>query len=392
MTMGEPSALPAAVGQVLAKGPKFALQPDLKAPELVSLVRTVADRVGEEEKPRCVSEGVDCLVRSHGKNGRTVNLTSVVDSLVDLNLSVLVSDKEGSFVVLPKGEFRDKARLALEKNFREVRGVCLKKVKEEAKILCDRLDLKSLGCLVNRSKGMNLDAFFTAKTHKAGWPFRVIVTERGSWQRAVTGFLQKQLSTLSICGPFAIRSSDAVISYLKDDNPKSCRVFSVDVEDLFYSIPQKELLVAVNDCIEATAEVKFRNSCGVTVEGFLELLSFYLKSMLVQWEKGVFVQRNGICIGSCVAPVLSDIFLGQLDVSLEGALGVEGVIKMFRYVDDYLIFVEINGRADVVAKVSSVFEKLGKGLKFTFETPPEGCLQFFLFVSPFVKQPCLLGF
>ncbi|KAG0419366.1 hypothetical protein HPB47_004160, partial [Ixodes persulcatus] len=194
MTMGEPSALPAAVGQVLAKGPKFALQPDLKAPELVSLVRTVADRVGEEEKPRCVSEGVDCLVRSHGKNGRTVNLTSVVDSLVDLNLSVLVSDKEGSFVVLPKGEFRDKARLALEKNFRE-------KVKEEAKVLCDRLDLKSLGSLVNRSKGMNLDAFFTAKTHKAGWPFRVIVTERGSWQRAVAGFLQKQLSTLSISTP-----------------------------------------------------------------------------------------------------------------------------------------------------------------------------------------------
>ncbi|KAG0423751.1 hypothetical protein HPB47_000477 [Ixodes persulcatus] len=54
--MGEPSALPAAVGQVLAKGPKFALQPDLKAPELVSLVRTVADRVGEEEKPRCVGQ------------------------------------------------------------------------------------------------------------------------------------------------------------------------------------------------------------------------------------------------------------------------------------------------------------------------------------------------
>lgn len=165
-------------------------------------------------------------------------------------------------------------------------------------------------------------------------------------------------------------------SYLKDDNPKSCLVFSVDGEDLFYSIPQKELLVAVNDCIEATGEVGFRNSSGVTEEGFLDLLSFYLKSMLVQWENGIFVQRNGICIGSCVAPVLSNIFLWKPDVSLEGTLGSEGVKKVFRYVDDYLIFVEANGRADVVDKVSSVFNELGKGLKFTFETPSDGCLQF----------------
>lgn len=63
----------------------------------------------------------------------------------------------------------------------------------------------------------------------------------------------------------------------------------MDVEHLFYSIPQNNLLVAVNNCIEATGEVKFRNSSGVSSESFLELLNFYLKSMLVEWEGGIFV-------------------------------------------------------------------------------------------------------
>lgn len=56
----------------------------------------------------------------------------------------------------------------------------------------------------------------------------------------------------------------------------------MDVDDLLYLIPQKELLVAVNDCIAATEEVKFRNSSGATVKGFVELLRLYLKSMLVK--------------------------------------------------------------------------------------------------------------
>lgn len=46
----------------------------------------------------------------------------------------------------------------------------------------------------------------------------------------------------------------------------------------------------------------------------------------------------GVFIGSRVAPVLSNIFLGKVDVNLEEVLGSK-VVCVARYVDDYLVSV-----------------------------------------------------
>lgn len=52
------------------------------------------------------------------------------------------------------------------------------------------------------------------------------------------------------------------------------------------------------------------------------------------------------------------------------------VVKTFRYVDDYMVFVEdcrcVNTRVDVL----KVFKEMGYGLKFTCEVPNNGCIQF----------------
>lgn len=66
--------------------------------------------------------------------------------------------------------------------------------------------------------------------------------------------------------------------------------------------------MAVNNCRNVAGEVMFIKFGEVLTESFLKLLNFYLKPMLVEREGNV-LQRMGICIGSCVAPVLSDIFL-----------------------------------------------------------------------------------
>ncbi|KAH7982825.1 hypothetical protein HPB52_007352 [Rhipicephalus sanguineus] len=50
----------------------------------------------------------------------------------------------------------------------------------------------------------------------------------------------------------------ALVRYLEGDNPGGCQAFSLDVEDLFYAIPQPELMVAVKECItEYNDEQKF---------------------------------------------------------------------------------------------------------------------------------------
>lgn len=89
------------------------------------------------------------------------------------------------------------------------------------------------------------------------------------------------------------------------------------------------MLQCVKACIlENNDEATFRSACGISVEGFLELLALYLKFTLVVWGSKVYVQKAGICIGSRVAPVLSNIFISRVDRSIENEL-VDSNLKFF---------------------------------------------------------------
>lgn len=60
-------------------------------------------------------------------------------------------------------------------------------------------------------------------------------------------------------------------------------MFSVDIQDLYYNIPQDELMNSLKLCItEDNNEQKFCSSSGVSVSSFLEILSFYLASTCVE--------------------------------------------------------------------------------------------------------------
>lgn len=92
-------------------------------------------------------------------------------------------------------------------------------------------------------------------------------------------------------------------------------------------VPVKECITVYND------ELKFTDSCGISVEA----LGYYLNLTIVGWRNKVYAQRSGICKGSKVAPVVSDILLAHVDCALEREL--KGLaLRTFRYVDDYLFF------------------------------------------------------
>ncbi|KAG0443099.1 hypothetical protein HPB47_015290, partial [Ixodes persulcatus] len=55
------ATLPTEVKEVLQKGPKFSFEPSTTRPELLAMVRRVADRAGEKHKERAIGDGVDFL-------------------------------------------------------------------------------------------------------------------------------------------------------------------------------------------------------------------------------------------------------------------------------------------------------------------------------------------
>lgn len=182
------------------------------------------------------------------------------------------------------------------------------KVKQRAQDILHEHNLEKLASAVKKSKKPNLEIFFTAKTHKFEIPFRAIVTERCTWQREVSTFLQTHLQNLVVCDPFIIPNSDELVNFLKVSNPGACGFFSIDVQDLYYSMPFDDLLNSVRLCItEDNDEIRFSNNCGVSVNTFMEVLFFYLESTFVEW-KGKFYVKKKVYVQDPKLPLCLETF------------------------------------------------------------------------------------
>lgn len=105
--------------------------------------------------------------------------------------------------------------------------------------------------------------------------------------------------------------------------------FSVDIEHLFYSVPHRELFEAVRLRIDENGVITFQNTAGVTVDNFLNWLEAYFHSRFIAFNNKLFLQNRGICIGSCVARIICNIFLAAINRTLEQASKLLIVLKFF---------------------------------------------------------------
>ncbi|XP_075526229.1 uncharacterized protein LOC142557916 [Dermacentor variabilis] len=132
-------------------------------------------------------------------------------------------------------------------------------------------------------------------------------------------------------------------------------------------------------CIEERGIIAFQNAAGVTLEDFLTLLEAYLNSTFISFDKQLFLQKRGICIGSCIAPLLCNIFFSSVDQLLEEAFKQDStlnILKVFRYMDDFLILFNRQGSLKCCDDILNIFRDNGKGLLFTHEVPQRNTLQF----------------
>ncbi|XP_077519759.1 uncharacterized protein LOC144129451 [Amblyomma americanum] len=241
------------------------------------------------------------------------------------------------------------------------------------------MNLESIGEAVKVAQTGYLKIFFSGKTHKPACPLRAIVSEKDTWQKVVSDFLRRQLDRIAGGDPYRVRSSTEVVQVLEGGKVSASNGFSIDVEDLFYSVPHDALFAGVRERLEEYGEVRFQNSTGVTTVKFLDLLEFYLASTVICFREEFYLQKAGICIGSSVAPVLCEIFLASFDRRIEASLKETGIARIFRYVDDYLILLNVptHCAADtLINQTLTAFGSLSRGLKFTHERAENDRLQF----------------
>nr|XP_037284915.1 uncharacterized protein LOC119177831 [Rhipicephalus microplus] len=132
-----------------------------------------------------ISSSKENPLSGFGKGPKILRATKIGPSRAfELNLKLLQADKEGGFVLAPTTVYKEKADAAVTENF-QVANVKPSKVKATASKLCEEAGLQKLASSVRAARGVNLSVFFSAKTHKPEVPFRVIVSEQGTWQRLV---------------------------------------------------------------------------------------------------------------------------------------------------------------------------------------------------------------
>ncbi|CAN8005973.1 unnamed protein product, partial [Ixodes pacificus] len=363
--------------RVLCLGPKFCNQPELSKPELLSMVRSTAARADAENVEGVIRDGVDCLRRS-SKGISSIRTEDTISALREANLKLLLSDKEGGFAIVPDDIYNQKAAEAITSNFTLLKSYKPEKTKKEAVKMCERLNLTKLASSVRNCKGLSLEAFFSAKTHKMACPFRVIVSERGTWQRLLGHYLQKSLSVLAVEDPYLVRTPSMVSDYLQQLPKGKVLAFSVDIKDLYYSLPHDSICETVNDGIDRYGPLKFQNSVGIAAEDFLNLLMLYLRSTTVVFRSEFYRQREGVCIGSCIAPALSDLLLAFYDRLLEISLRDSSVIKIFRYVDDFLVLYRPSDDTGSkgLGDIFNTFKSTLRPFTLTNELPEEQQLRF----------------
>ncbi|KAH9375584.1 hypothetical protein HPB48_004160 [Haemaphysalis longicornis] len=155
--------LPGFVEDVLSCGPKYCVKPNENPVSLLSIVRREAHQAQLDDKDRCISEGVDCLMgRKEGTKSKPLRVKKTIDYLRDNDLTLLTADKEGGFVVMPVSIYEEKSSQAIGKNFVPFVGRKTK-IKKQALVLREHLNLPHLGKNIEAAKNEGLRHSFRVK-------------------------------------------------------------------------------------------------------------------------------------------------------------------------------------------------------------------------------------
>ncbi|KAM7287717.1 uncharacterized protein ISCGN_031408 [Ixodes scapularis] len=327
----------------LTKSGQDLLDSSWKVDQLAA-VHQIASRIPEPARQEFLGVG-SRLVCMHGAAHPTKpEFPQVVNELRGSDLRLLEADKTGVFVVMNESNFGEKVELAIKKNFVLVNKRPSGTLRSEVKDICRSNNLSSLLTRMSAPANQYLKG--------------------------------KHLAAVPLDQPFRVGSSQELLPALQllHTSGPGTTFFSLDISDMYYSLDFNILLDAVEKAITTQGIVEFQNSSGIPLSAFLQLIRVYLRSTMVEHDGKIYLQKSGVCIGSCLAPSLSEVYLSFVDQAVKEQLdSVAPGTQVFRYMDDYLV---LHDSGAPTAAIQKAFTDNANGLSFTREDPSAEGLQF----------------
>ena len=258
----------------------------------------------------------------------------------DSRVIIKRSDKCKSLVVMDRGDYIEKAESVINK-YESVDKNPTPKVEEETKSLIKTtLKNKVPDDVIQRllpQHTRTAEFYGLPKTHKPGNPLRPIVSACGDPLDKLSWLLQCILTQLLSFIPAHLSNTADYLTRMKNAFPTGLPpgsiIFSLDVSNLYGSIPIKEGIDSVMLLVERN--VTKVNMFGITPPDLRTLLTHVLTNNFVRFGSRFLKQTSGIAMGSRVAPPVAITFMHILETSFMTTLQFTPALYL-RYIDDIL--------------------------------------------------------
>ena len=160
---------------------------------------------------------------------------------------------------------------------------------------------------------------------------------------------------------------DPIVKIKNENVPQNCNMVSFDVKFLFTSVPLEYTI----DIIIKQIFEDYKITTIFTKSEMKKLLTLCTKNVHFSFNNEIYIQIDGVAMGSPLGPVIANIFMVELETTLVPKLE-DHVQKWRRFVDDTFAYVKIGS----VEYVLSVLNSFHKNIKFTYKEEQNNTLPF----------------
>ena len=296
------------------------------------------------------------------------------------NIKILKQDKGRGVVIMDSNKYTEKCmELINTNNFRKME---CDNTKDVEKSVQEAL-LKIKGAIGEETyrqiypSGSNPGKFYgTAKIHKvkstdqdkiSKLPIRPIVSNIGTATHKTAQYLSKLLSPLAKSKYTIENTKDFVSKIQKMKVPNGFKLISFDVVSLFTNVP----LNATIDIILRKIYVEKLVKTKIKRKNMKELLLLCTKEVPFSFNGEIYMQIDGVMMGSPLGPLFANIFMCELENHVIPRLAHK-LKNWVRYVDDTFALVREGEEKYVQEELNSFHQNI----QFTYELEDHGKISF----------------
>jgi len=296
-----------------------------------------------------------------GEQYRKVREFNRIDSIVTRK-----ADKSNAFVILDKSYYNDQINSFLDNSskFSRIPKDPTEQLKRELNKLISAANNSTDSFKLQKLMGRYEPGYIygNPKIHKRliDPPLRPIISQIGT----VTYDLSKKLNSLIVKympRKYSVKSSYEFLSLLRSKHPGDNILASLDVENLFTNVPVQETIDIIIHNVYNHGTLQPPTIPADILRQLLFICTTRTPFRSVNGE--LFVQREGVSMGSALGPTFADYYMCNLENStFENQPELKPDIYV-RYVDDCFLLVN---NEHILSQIKNTFES-NSVLKFTYE-------------------------